>query len=336
MWSRLILIKGLFIAAFFCALLIGASAAYVGYWFSSSHRADAPGEMFIVHQGWPLQTIADELEAKGIISHPRFFSLLTRFFGDSTRIHAGEYILSADMSPAAILRKFTDGDVVKYRVTLPEGMTSAQFVDLLNAIPELEGEITEIPPEGTLMPETYTFQRGMRRSTVLEEVQGKMSMLVDELWEHRAADTMLKSKSDFITLASIVEKETAAPSERGLIAAVFINRLKLGMPLQADPTVVYGITKGKHSLGRRLLKADLQAPNPYNTYLNPGLPPGPIANPGKQSLEAVMNPAPVNYLYFVANGPSSHVFASTLAEHNKNHSNWRRIRRQQAASVSGK
>ena len=217
MWSRLILVKGLFIAAFFCALLIGASTAYLGYWFSSSHRIDAPGETFIIHQGWPLQMIAEELDSKDIISHPRFFSLLARVFGDSTRIHAGEYILSADMSPAAILRKFTNGDVVKYRVTLPEGMTSAQFVEVLNAIPELNGEITEIPPEGTLMPETYTFQRGMQRSAILEEVQGKMSLLVDELWKSRPADPILKSKNDFITLASIVEKETAAPSERVLI-----------------------------------------------------------------------------------------------------------------------
>ncbi len=332
MWLRLTLPKGLFIAAFFCALLLGASAAYLGYWFSSSHRVDAPGETFVVHQGWPLQTIANELEAKSIIFHPRFFSLMARLFGDATRIHAGEYVLSADMSPAAILKKFTDGDVILYRVTLPEGMTSAQFVDVLNGIPELEGKITDVPAEGTLMPETYTFQRGMLRSTILEEVQGKMSLLVDKLWESRPADTILKSKMDFITLASIVEKETAAAAERPLIAAVFLNRLKLGMPLQADPTVVYGLTKGKCSLGKRLLKSDLQTPSPYNTYLNPGLPPRPIANPGKEALQAVMNPAPVNYLYFVANGPHSHVFASNLAEHNKNHSNWRRIRSKQDAT----
>jgi UPF0755 protein len=232
-----------------------------------------------------------------------------------------------------VLDKLVAGDVVLRQVTIPEGLTTAQVLDLLAGVDGLEGTISMPPSEGSLLPETYDYTLGDTREMLIERMRKGMDSLIAELWPKRAAELPLKSPEEAVILASIVEKETGIPAERPRVAAVFVNRLKRGMPLQSDPTVIYGLTRGKVAsvangegiLGRKLIRADLDLDNPYNTYRILGLPPGPIANPGRASLEAVLNPPATTELYFVADGTGGHAFASTLEEHNRNVARWRKL-----------
>lgn len=253
------------------------------------------------------------------------FAVLTRHH---KHLKAGEYQFTSQMSPAEVIGLLVSGRVLQHPFTVVEGETSQQVVEKLLKFPNLSGSIETIPEEGTLLPETYSFVRGMDRKRLIEEMQKAMDKKTNAFWAQRPQTNFpLNSLKDLIILASIVEKETSLPQERPIVAAVFLNRLRLGMPLQADPTVAYGIRQVE-SLDRDLTQKDLKHKNPYNTYITVGLPKGPIANPGHASLYAVIYPADVDYLYFVADGTGGHVFSSTLKEHKKNHQAWRKIRSQ--------
>ncbi|HEY8190713.1 MAG TPA: endolytic transglycosylase MltG, partial [Micavibrio sp.] len=249
---------------------------------------------------------------------------------------AGEYEFAPSISMRAVLFKLTHGDIVQRRMTIPEGRTSWQIVQIINAADGMTGTIRDIPKEGSLLPETYSFARDADRSGIISDMSKAMENAVAELWPNRAEGLPFDTPDQAITLASVVEKETGMASERARIAGVFINRLKRGMPLQSDPTVIYALTKGivkedgMGPLGRRLLRKDMdETESPYNTYKYPGLPPGPIANPGRAAIEAVLHPEQNDYLYFVADGKGGHVFAATLAEHERNAAEWRQIRKEQ-------
>ena len=225
------------------------------------------------------------------------------------------------------------GNVISRRFTVPEGLTSYEVVNIVNTIDSLEGEITTIPPEGSLLPGTWDYRRGQSRQAVLKRMQESMNQTLDALWANRSDNLPFQTKTELLTLASIIEKETGKSEERSIVAGVFINRLRKKMLLQTDPTVIYALTKGrpqndgKGPLGRRLLRKDLSYDSPYNTYVYSGLPPGPIANPGHASIAAALNPTEHDYLFFVADGTGGHAFARTLAEHNRNVARWRQIRK---------
>ena len=227
------------------------------------------------------------------------------------------------------MRIIASGRSIAYPITVAEGLTSAEVVTLLQEDARLTGDIAGTPPEGTLLPETYRVHRGDDRQALLDRMQQSMRETMDELWPGRAADLPYETREQALVLASIIEKETAVPEERGVVAGVFVNRLRRGMRLETDPTVIYALTEGRGPLGRRLLRADLDVDSPYNTYRVAGLPPGPIANPGRASIAAALNPEETDYLYFVADGSGGHAFARTLREHNRNVAAWRRSRRSQ-------
>jgi UPF0755 protein len=224
-----------------------------------------------------------------------------------------------------------DGKSIVYKLTLAEGLTSATIIELVRGHPVLVGDVADIPAEGSLLPETYVFDRGTTRKDLVGRMQDDHTRVLDELWVGRAKDLPFSTKDEAVILASIVEKETGVASERPRVAAVFVNRLRKGMKLQSDPTIIYGLTKGV-PLGRGIRQSELEKPTPYNTYVILGLPPTPIANPGKASLAAVMNPAQTEDLYFVADGTGGHAFAATLDEHEANVRKWREIERQRAAA----
>ena len=232
-----------------------------------------------------------------------------------------------------ILKLLNQGGNVLRQVVVPEGLTSWQVVELLNARDELTGEVAALPAEGSLAPAGYDFQRGDTRAGMIERMQAGQAAILEAAWAGRAPDLPLSSPEELLTLASIVEKETGVPEERGRVAAVFVNRLKRGMRLQTDPTVIYGITEGKGTLGRGLRASELAQATPYNTYVRAGLPPTPIANPGKAAIEAAAHPEASDYIYFVADGSGGHAFARTLEEHNGNVAAWRRIEGQRAAEA---
>jgi UPF0755 protein len=300
-----------------------------GLWVYLQQQFEAPGPLqqeavVIVPRGAGLVAIADDLAAAGVIADPDIFALGVRLFADARALRAGEYAFAPGSSMKEAAELLASGRTVVHRLTVPEGLTSVEVVALLQAAEPLDGEIATVPPDGALLPETYHFHRGDSREAVLERMRQSMSEALAELWEQRAGNVPLQSLEEALILASIVEKETGVDSERALVAGVFVNRLHKGMPLQSDPTVVYGITEGKAPLGRSLTRQDLAEPTPYNTYQIAGLPPGPIANPGRAALAAAVNPTATEYLYFVAAGDGSHAFAKTLAEHNSNVAKWRK------------
>ncbi len=306
-------------------LALGAGAT----WIYLQNQFTAPGPLaeetiLVVPRGAGLSAIGEDLAAAGVISDAKVFVLGVRLFADATALKAGEYAFAPESSMAEVAALIASGRTVVHRLTVPEGLTSVEVVALLQEAEALDGEIAEIPPEGSLLPETYHFHRGDSRAAVLERMRQSMSEALEELWEQRHENLPLASPEEAVILASIVEKETGVDSERALVAGVFVNRLNKGMPLQSDPTVAFGITEGKTPLGRALTRKDLGQPTPYNTYQIPGLPPGPIANPGRAALEAALQPAATEYLYFVADGNGGHAFAKTLAEHNRNVAKWRR------------
>lgn len=291
---------------------------------------------FEVASGMGVSAVADELAVQGIIRAPKLFMAGSMLSGTHTQIKAGEYEITPGMSQKDILDKMVRGDVVKRQVTVREGLTSYEVVELLKTVSDLSGDTASAPPEGTLLPETYSYRKNEDRAAKLAEMTAAMAGALKELCPSQPCwPEPLKSLDEVVTLASIVEKETGVAEERKRVAGVFLNRLKQGIPLQTDPTVIYAITQGKHKndgqgpLGRRLLSKDLEFDSPYNTYKYPGLPPGPIANPGKASIEAVLHPEIHEFIYFVADGSGGHLFAKTLDEHNRNVAQWRKIRREQ-------
>ncbi len=280
----------------------------------------------VVPRGAGLGAIARTLAEAGVIENPLLFKLGVRVIDSAGRLRAGEYRFPAAVSMRGAVDILESGRAVVRSLTVPEGLTGVEVIALLSATEALIGETGPAPPEGSLLPETYHFALDDDRAAMLGRMSAGMAAALAELWDGRTQGLPLKSPEEALVLASIVEKETGVAEERPLVASVFINRLKRGMRLQSDPTVVYGLNGGQGPLGRALTRKDLQAPSAYNTYLIDGLPPGPIANPGRASLAAVMNPAQTRYLYFVADGSGGHAFAETLAEHNRNVRRWRRLR----------
>ena len=280
----------------------------------------------VIPEGAALSRATDYLYYAGAISGPRNkFYYLARLLGEGDPVQAGEFEIPARASAAKVLDIIQHGRPVARLVTIPEGMPSILVKEKLEAIPELVGD-APLPAEGSVLPNSYDWQRGETRGMVVERMQAAMTQTLDTLWASRKPTCPIATKQEAITLASIVEKETGKPSERRMVAGVYCNRLKIGMKLDADPTVIYPITKGK-PLGRRILRSELQADTGYNTYRRPGLPAGPIANPGKESIAAVLDPAPTKAIYFVADGTGGHVFADTFAEHQANVAKWYAIRR---------
>jgi UPF0755 protein len=278
-----------------------------------------------VPQGASLSAAAVELEKAGAIRSASRFRLYARVFGSGDPIKAGEYRIPARLSQADILKMLQGGKTLQRLVVVPEGYPSVLVHDALMKADGLTGQVP-VPAEGSVLPDSYAFQRGDTRASVVARMQGAMRTYLAAAWAKRKPGIAVTTPEQAIILAAIVEKETGKPSERRTVAAVYGNRLKLHMPLQADPTVIYPITKGR-PLGRRILRSELQAKNGYNTYAEAGLPVGPIANPGRASIDAVLDPAPTRALYFVADGTGGHVFADTLAAHNANVQKWYAIRR---------
>ncbi len=314
------------------ALVVLAVLAAAGGWWLLERYLDQPGplaeeQLIELPRGTGLGGIAARLEAAQIIEDARTFSIATRIIGRDRRLRAGEYRIPAHVSPRAVLDILESGQIVLHALTIPEGLSTVEALAVVAAHPILVGEMPEdLPGEGELLPETYMFARGTTRAEIVERMQAYMAELLAALWQNRQAGLPLESPGEALILASVVEKETAVADEYGLVAGVFVNRLRRGMLLQTDPTVIYAITRGEGPLGRQLLRRDLEVDDPYNTYRYPGLPPGPIANPGRGALEAALDPAETDYLYFVADGTGGHAFARTLDEHNRNVARWRRIR----------
>lgn len=309
-------------------LALGAGAAWV--YLQNQFRAPGPLQqetVLVVPRGAGLVTIGKDLAEAGVIADADTFAFGVRLFADATALKAGEYAFTPGSSMEEVAALIASGRTVVHRLTVPEGLTSAEIIALLRQAEALEGEIAEVPPQGSLLPETYHFHRGDTRAEVLQRMRRSMDTALAEIWAARDANLPIKSPEEAVILASIVEKETGVDGERALVAGVFVNRLNKGMPLQSDPTVVFGITEGKAPLGRALTRKDLAQPTPYNTYQIGGLPPGPIANPGRAALEAAVKPAETEYLYFVAAGDGGHAFARTLAEHNRNVAKWRKYLR---------
>jgi UPF0755 protein len=316
MFRRLVLL-GLLLAA----LAFGAAL----YAWNGAGPAPKPVAI-IVPEGGTLTTAARELEKAGAVASSRRFLVLAKLFGGDGVIRAGEYAVPKHASARDILALLQSGKTLQRFVTVPEGMPSILVYEKLMANPLLTGPV-QVPEEGSVLPDSYSYQRGEPRAAVLKRMTAAMDKALAELWAKRKPTTVVRTPAEALNLAAIVEKETGVASERRMVAGVYSNRLRIGMPLQADPTVIYPVTKGK-PLGRRILQSELRAQNGYNTYASPGLPIGPIANPGRESIAAVLDPAPTKALYFVAKGDGGHVFAETLAEHNANVAKWYAIRRQ--------
>jgi UPF0755 protein len=308
--------------------LVLVAGVLAGLWFVQGWNARGPAQhavTVVVPKGASLASAATLLRKAGAISSRRRFLVQARLFGGGGVIEAGEYEIPAHASSAQILNLLEGGKALQRMVTIPEGMPSILVQERLAAAPGLTGE-APLPEEGSVLPNSYSYQRGETRAAVLKRMQAAMTKALDALWPKRSPEAAVATREEALTLASIVEKETAKPSERPMIAGVYSNRLKQGMALGADPTVIYPITKGK-PLGRRILQSELHAVNGYNTYAKRGLPVGPIANPGRASIEAALHPAETQALYFVADGTGGHVFANTLAEHSANVKKWFEIRR---------
>ncbi|WP_081657542.1 endolytic transglycosylase MltG [Pseudovibrio exalbescens] len=311
--------------------IIGVGALL--YWGKGQFEGPGPLKQeasVIIPKGSSLGTIADRLEENGVISDTLVFEAGIRFYKNQNRMKAGEYAFAPGASMKSVMEDLVEGNAVFHSVTFPEGWTSWQIVQRLNADPILVGDIEEIPAEGSLLPETYSFTRGTTRQKIINEMQQGMSAALADVWEGRAQDLPVESPEELVTLASIVEKETSKADERSRVAGVFVNRLKKGMPLQSDPTILYGLFGGEAWTRDRsaITRSQLNAQNPYNTYQIQALPPGPIGNPGKASLEATANPSRTNDLYFVADGTGGHAFAETYKQHQRNVAEWRRLERE--------
>jgi UPF0755 protein len=311
----------------FAAGVLLAAALLVIYflWWAPGPKA-GPHDI-IIKEGTTLGSVSRQLAKEGAIpGTAKTFYVMARTFGSHDPIQAGEFRIPKGMGGASVLDLLQHGKPVQRLITVTEGMPAIIVAEKLAANPYLAGPMPAIP-EGSVLPDSYGYQRGETRAAVVARMQAAMTRTVDQLWAKRSTDCPIVMKEQAVTLASIVEKETGKATERPTIAGVYCNRLRIGMKLDADPTVIYPVTKGK-PLGRRILKSELNADNAYNTYRRAGLPAGPIANPGKASIEAVLHPAPTKALYFVADGTGGHVFAETLAEQNANVAKWFAIRRQ--------
>lgn len=307
----------------FCGVAYGAKL-----WLDKFVRQPLPLTSPLVIEllpGTGVRTLAAKLTEQKLVPHPLMVRVAARVYGFDSKFKAGEYEIEPSSSLLNVFEKISAGKVLMHRLTLPEGLTTKQMLDQIRQNPFLSGEIDITVGEGELLPETYTFAKGMSRHQLILHAQKAMTDKLAQVWQDRDADLPINSPQELLILASIIEKETGIGAERAQVASVFINRLKIGMRLQTDPTVIYALTMGQEELDRPLLRKDLEIDSPYNTYKYAGLPPTPIANPGRKALEAAAHPAVTPYLYFVANGQGGHNFAKSLDEHNQNVQKWKKL-----------
>ena len=312
------------------ALLVALALAAGGYLAYRAAYAPGPSTdatVMVFNKGKSVTTIADRLQDAGLIRYTELFKVAVRLRGLQDDLKAGEYEIPAGASVMDIIDLLVEGKSIMHFFTSPEGLTTAQTLRLIAADEILTGEITLEPAEGALLPETYGFPRGESRDDLIRRMMKAQHALLDELWDDRALELPISTREEAVILASIVEKETAVAEERPRVASVFINRLNRGMRLESDPTIIYGLTKGE-PLGRGLRQSEIRSQTAYNTYVIRGLPPTPIANPGRESIAAVLNPMETEDLFFVADGKGGHAFAKTLREHQQNVAVWRRIERE--------
>jgi UPF0755 protein len=327
------MLSGLFTVALVGAGVVGAGIAVV------SNQSKAPGPLtsdrtLIIPKDSGLTEIAELLRREGLIEHPLSFRIAAIVSGDWHKLKAGEYLFKARSSPQEILGIISSGKPVEYAITIPEGLTSEQIVERLRANDLLTGEIEQVPKEGTILPDTYRFPRGFSRKGILDRMAHSQATVLKNI--SIPAGLPIKTPQELVILASIVEKETGRADERPRVAGVFINRLNQKMKLQSDPTIVYGLVGGKGTLGRPIQRSEITQATPYNTYVISGLPPGPIANPGRAAMEAVVNHSRTKDLYFVADGSGGHAFAETLEQHNRNVGRWRQIEATRTQQQGGK
>jgi len=337
---------GLFSFLFWFAVLAGAAALFAFFYFTSAIARPGPfsePRAFVVERGASGASIADKLEAEGFISDALLFRIATRLEGGSS-LQAGEYEIPANASTRQIVELMSNGDALQHAITFPEGITIAGVMRIIEESDVLTGDMPEAPPEGSILPDTYHVARGMTRTALLQQMREAHDEAVAEIWASRQPNLPLATPADLVNLASIVERETGIASERPLVAAVFINRLRRPMRLETDPTIIYGVclrhpdrcrdgrlvdAQGNR---RTIRQSEIDLNTGYNTYRIDGLPPTPISNPGRAALEATANPAESNAIFFVADGTGGHIFASTLAEHNANVARWRAIEAQRLAA----
>ena len=315
--------RGLWFITAPLALLRAVSVLVLALWFGPG---PAGRDVTVdVPRGASLARVAVRLEEAGAVYDARIFRRLARLLGRQADVKFGTYAIPQGASAARILAILQSGQALQYRITIPEGTPSIIVHERLMAEDYLTGTIS-VPAEGSLLPDTYSFERGETRQAVIDRMQAAMTATLATLWAARQPSAVVRTPEEAIILASVVEKETGKPSERPMVAGVYSNRLRINMKLDADPTVIYPVTKGK-PLGRRIRRSELRRDTGYNTYVRPGLPKGPIANPGRDSIAAVLAPAKTEALFFVADGSGGHVFANTLTEHNANVAKWRALRR---------
>jgi UPF0755 protein len=313
----------LLVGAAICAVALLDIAAFTFYYYHAPGPLTEPTTV-LFKKGKGFREIVDDLSEKGVIRYPLLFKMVAVTLGDARKFNAGEYKFSAAINPRLVMDMIAEGRVVVHRLTIPEGLRVSQVVAILDHQELLEGKAAEDISEGSLLPQTYHYTYGDLRQDLILRMQAGMQATLEELWPKRKEGLPFTTPEEAVTLASIVERETDLDSERGRVAAVYINRLKKGMKLQADPTVMYGIEQVKGPLVRLLVMSDLKYDTPYNTYTRTGLPPGPIANPGRASIEAVLNPPATKELYFVATGTGGHRFAATAKEHMSNVAEYRK------------
>ncbi|MBN8530700.1 MAG: endolytic transglycosylase MltG [Alphaproteobacteria bacterium] len=319
--------RWLLYALIWAGILSGLAGLGLYSYYLSPGPMEAPVTVILPKGG--VQGTAATLSESGVVAWPLAFKIVAVASGQHKKLKAGEYIFEPGMSPKDVLGKLVRGEVVIRKFTVPEGLSAWEVVERLKAEAAMTGEITALPQEGSLLPETYHFAYGDDRAALLARMAQDHEKTLNALWASRQENLPWKTPAEAVIAASIVEKETGHVEERDRVASVFANRLRIGMKLQSDPTVIYGITSGKGPLGRDLTRADLERDTPYNTYTREGLTPGPIANPGKASLEAVLNPPVTKDLYFVATGQGDgrHFFAESLEEHNRNVTRYRLTQR---------
>jgi UPF0755 protein len=324
-------------AALTVSLVLGLVGG-AGYWLyrdATSPGPSAEARTVVIPPHTGLADVASLLAERGLIRHRQSFELIATLTGRGSALMAGEYELPAGASPLQAIDIIAGGKTIKHRLTIPEGLTSAEILTLVRAAPALDGDLGPPPAEGALMPDTYLYEYGEPRRDMVDRMGQAMEHALAKIWAQRRPDLPLTTPQEVLILASLVEKEASREDGQARIAAVFVNRLRLGMPLQSDPTVIYALSDhGTKKLDRRLTHADLAIPSPYNTYAARGLPPGPIDSPGVSALRAAARPAFTDDLYFVADGSGGHVFAKTLAEHNRNVAQYRHVAAEPGSGTS--
>jgi UPF0755 protein len=319
--------------SFLAVLALGALAAFVVI----AQQAAAPGPLqadrvVVVPRNTGTNQIADILAREGVIDKPLLFQLTTVINRQRGQLKAGEFVFRANTSISEAINILAEGRALLHSVTIPEGRTSFQIVEILRQNEILGGEIAQVPPEGSLLPDTYKFERGMTRQQIIDTMTQAQQRTLERIWSRRVPDLPIETPQELVILASIVERETGRADERPRVAGVFINRLRQNMRLQSDPTIVYGLVGGQGTLGRGIRRSEINQPTDYNTYVINGLPPGPIANPGRAAMEAVANPSRTSDLFFVADGTGGHAFSETYEQHRRNVARWRQIESERGVS----